>query len=226
VNLLELAQRLHRELGRAGSGPTSVTTANRSDRSLFDWVSDAWNDIQTETYGWRWMLKSADCGVTGASQTYTGADFGLADHGRFRPETDDYTVRAFDPANPANVWRMKFVPYDRFVRQCLDIPPAAAAPQLWSITPDNKLAIAPQPDGAYTLKVGYVSSPTVLAADEDAPNMPSEYHMAVVWKAMVDGGMYEASQEALARAATHWDSIESKLLIDQGEQITITARPL
>lgn len=226
MNLLALAQRLHRELGRAGSGPVSVTSANRSDRSLFDWISDAWTEIQTDGYGWKWMIKSGEGTVTGASQAYSGADLALTSFGRFRSESDDYTVRAYDPTNPTSVWRMKFLPYDRFERQLLDIPPEAAAPQYWSITPEGKLAIAPEPNGTYKVKIGYYSAPTSLSADTDEPNMPSEFHMAVVWRAMIDGGMYEASQESLARAAAHWDSMESKLILDQGEQIAITARPL
>lgn len=226
MNFLQLAQRLHVEQGGAGNGPTAYSGADKTNLRKFYWIADAWLAIQNMDYGWKWMRRSGDGLVTGASMSYSGADLGLTGFGKFREPTDDYTVRCYDPSNTESVWRLKWVPYDRFVTTFMDVEMTAAAPQFWSISPLGALVIAPRPDGAYMLKTDYTIEPTVLDADEDVPDLPSKYHMILVWRALTDAGAFAAAPEVLSRASERYNEMESQLILDQGEPITITARPL
>lgn len=172
------------------------------------------------------MRESLDAPINIIDTSYTGASLGATNFGRWRKPSDEYTVRAYDPLNPTSVWRLKWLPYDRFARQLIDIPPAAAPVQYWSITPKEKLIVSPVADIVYNVKADYDTEPIPFVADTDEPNMPAKFHKILVWKAMLQMGKYDAAPEALSRASDKFDELDSSLRLDQGQEIYINARPL
>lgn len=226
MNLLQIAQRVHRESLRSGSGPAAIATATKDHLRIFDAINDVYREIQMMDRSWRWMRASLDSQLSVGPVSYTGAALGASSFGRWRLPTDEYTVRAYDPANPTSVWRLTFVDYDRFVREVVDGSPAAGAPRLWSISPSEALMIGPASDGDYFVKADYVADVQELAADGDTPTMPARHHMTLVWGALKNMAVIDAAPEIMARAAENYDTALDALIQDQAERITITARPL
>jgi len=228
VNFLALTQRLYSELGRSGSGPTAFVGASASNLRLFNAVADAWLDVQTDPIGWRWMLRQGDTlPLTAAVDTYTGIDLGFADFGRWRKPDDQYTILQSDPAlTPIQRVRVEHVVRDKFERQFRDNPPPAAAPQYWTVDPLEKLVIAPTPDKPYVLRAEYFIEPVPLLADASTPDMPAKFHMILVWKAMLQIAQFDAAPENVSRASDKYEELLSLLMLDQGQTLTINARPL
>jgi hypothetical protein len=227
VNFLSSAQRLHLELGRSGSGPTSITGASNSNLRLFYAIADAWREIQTDPMGWAWMRRDFDITLGAGLDTVAGVAAGLTDFGRWRKPDDWYDLMAYDPtASPTQKWKVKYVERDKFMRQYKDNPPAAAGPQYWTIGLSNELIFAPAADITYQIAGEYFIAPEELVADADTPSMPVQFHMAVVWKAMLQIAQFDAAPENVSRANDKYEEILSSLMLDQGPGLTINARPL
>lgn len=226
MNRLQLVQRLYRELGRSGAGPTSSATASTSDLRLFDWVDDASEAIEAEKRAWKWKQRSLDAPINLIDMAYTGIGLGAADFGRWRKAGEDYTVRCYLPAIPSNVWRLTWMNLDEFKRRYVDVPFPAAQPRYWTIDEQERLLISPVADQIYSVRADYFTAPVRLTDDADEPGMPIQYHLIHVWRALVEGGKYDAAPETLARAAENHRDIRYALEEDQSPEMVWNMRPL
>jgi hypothetical protein len=224
---LELAQRLHRESLRSGTGPVSIVSATGEQQRLFDAINDAWLETQMLPRRWKWMRRTMDAALDTVNTEYDAAtDLLLTDFGWWRPKAKDYTVRAYDPTNATAVWGLLWVDYDDYVRMFLDSPPAAAAPQAWSISPTDGMCVGPLPNIVYNLKADYQSEPVELVDDADEPDMPARHHRVLVWRALMEVAKIDAAPELLARAAANYEVTFDALLVDQADSMMIEAMPL
>ncbi len=221
MNFLQLVQRLHRESGRSGSGPTTITGASKDHARLFDWVADAWRNLQARPVDWRWMRESLDAPTTLVDLTYTGAGLGATNFGRWRQPSDEYSVKAYLLSEPTSVWRLVWMSPEAFKEWYDDRSPAASRPQHWTISDADELRIGPLSDQVYRLKVDYIREPSELEADADEPELPSRHQMILVWRALVEVGKFDNAPDVLARATTNYGQMEAALLSDSARQITL-----
>lgn len=233
MNYLQLVQRGKSEAEIAGPPPLSVVGLTANTLRLANAISNAWVQIQMLPFNWRWMRATAlgDVSVAGGMaysiDELLGVAAGTTRFAKWLPPSTHYRVRAYDPANVnGGEWPLCWEPYDLFQSRFLVGVHTAAAPQFWSVAPDNELLIGPTPDRTYRLRADYLKSPQILALDADTPECPSQYHMAPVWKALASRGLAGAEPETVARAMGEYSEIESALIRDQGERITILASPL
>ena len=224
MNYLQLVQRLHRESGRSGSGPTAIIGASKDHQRLFDWVADACRNLESRPIDWRWLRESLTAAPTVSGQgDYTGTDLGATDFGRWRVFSDDYTVKCYLPATPTNVWRLAWMEPEQFKERYDDLQPADGKPMHWTISDGDALRIGPAPDDIYSLKVDYLREPQELAADADVPGLPARFHLMLMWRALVDVGKFDNAADVLARASTNFAALESALIDDQARAITLGA---
>ena len=54
-----------------------------------------------------------------------------------------------------------------------------------------------------------------MAADADTPDMPSEFHLLLVWRALQEVAKFDAAPEVLARAEKNHAGMVHRLLLDQ-----------
>lgn len=213
MNLLQMAQRLHRESGRSGNGPTTLTGATKEHQRLADWLNDAWAELQERPIDWAWMRKRLTAGtLTTGRWRYVGADLGLSDFGRWRPASPGYAPLAFLPSEPANKRRLHWMPLDRFRAGYIDADTQAGPPLDWSIDDDGALLIGPQSDQSYSLVAEYLRATTTLTNDADEPNLPAQHHMLLVWRALVEVAKFDNAADVLARASSNFGRAENTLL--------------
>lgn len=81
-----------------------------------------------------------------------------------------------------------------------------------AVAPDKSLCLGPVSAAGYTVLGDYYSTPSSMSADTDTPAMPTQYHMAIVYKAMQSYGMYEGAQEVVARGQQEYDRIMRHLV--------------
>jgi hypothetical protein len=214
VNYLQLVQRLHRESGRSTAAPTTVTGANERHARLFDWVADAWRNLQIERE-WRWMRNTLDVALTAGQQTYTGTGLGADRFRRWRMDDDTYNPWLYVDGAINSLWPLQFVQLDEFRSVYVYRTWGDATPIAWTFDEANQLLVAPKPALAYKLRIEYWKSPSELAADTDTPDMPEEFHMLLVWRALQEVAKFDAAPEVLARAEKNHMGMMHRLLLDQ-----------
>ena len=225
MNLLALAQRLHRESLRSGAGPVAISGSTKELLRLFDWISDAWYDLQVEARDWKWMRREADAALVIGQHTYTASALGLTSFRRWLSPSDERAARVYPVATPSSVTRLAFVAsYDLFVARYIDVPTQNGAPQHWTISPNEAVVLAPAPVVACRFKAAYLSAPYRLVVETDAPDMPEDFHMLLVWRALMELASTDAASEVYVRAKANHDAIRSELLSDQGPQWALRGR--
>lgn len=214
MNYLQLVQRLHRESGRSTAAPTTVVNANERHARLFDWVADAWRELQIERE-WRWMRATLDVALTVGQQTYTGTALGATRFRRWRLDDDTYSPWLYIDGSPNSLWPLEYMQLDEFRSLYVYRTWGNSTPVAWTFDESNQLLVGPQPALAYKLRMEFWKSPTELEADADEPDMPSEYHLLLMWTALEQVAMADAAPELLARAQRHKADLRARLFFDQ-----------
>lgn len=217
MNNLQIVQRLHRESGRSTAPPTSITAATVSQLRLFDAVNDFWKDLQLErSKDWKWMRQPLTATLTPGVARYTGAALGAVNFSRWRPEADDYYVRCSPPGSAVAWWQVEQMTLDAFKQARYDVLVNSSTPVAFTIDNDQTLWLWPQPAAAYGIKIDAISKPIDLVADTDVPGMPDEFHMLLVWGALLTIAITDAAPEVMQKAQMHHDMLRQRLVLDQG----------
>ncbi len=238
MTYLELVRRLRQECGISGtaSTPSAVTGQTGEMQRLVDWIASAWREIQNKYQDWRWMRRSFTGTTTSAQSEYAYTAFtdttDVATISRFGKwlHTDAYGCPLFaiypTSLGVANQIWLYYRPWDEF-RQIYRFGPQVSGPPVcFSITPSDKIALGPAPDATgYTVTGDYQMSAQELAADANTPEMPTRFHMLIVYEAMKKYAGYESAPEVMGTATMEADKLWSPLESDQKPAIAL-AEPL
>ena len=251
MDKLELVRRLARNCGDLR--PIDRVEGAEGIVQLYsDWISDAWRDIQNKP-GWRWMRGTAvayldsENDIVAPERMYdfdTGlpmSRFSAWREGRGTyltaptlSEVPDSELPLEDVVPPAKVrsvhpqeiyicltswdaWRAAYRVGSSFVGE-----PYAAA-----VMPDNRLAFAPTPaeGNVYRAKMDYWRGPQALEADDDSPDMPEQWHMLIVYDAMVRFGRARGRLNVEQEGRESALQVRSQLEASQGQSVAL-AGPL
>lgn len=212
MTLLQLCNRLIAEAGISAQPMTTTVGQTGELGRVVNWIQSAWMSIQTAQPNWRWMRKSATIiTVAGQSGGYTATDADVAtwclDTARNYPTATGNIAEVF----------MDFVEYDDFRNAYLygALRTAQSRPMVFTIEPANTLAFGPVSDGNYTVTNDYFHRALELADDATKPGMPERFHMAIVWRALMLYGGYEAASESYQRGQSEFTVLQSMLEVDQ-----------
>lgn len=222
MNFLELCQATARESGTVAGLPSFTTVSNATGRidKLVNWVRDAWVDIQNERTDWLFLLDYFEKPLVPGQTNYAGVSFGL-EVARWMCDTcQRRTMTLYDPDIGKSdegfinqiTWPNWQCRYDRGVHD-------STRPQHWAVRPDGTLVIGPTPDKAYILRGEYRRKAQRLAADTDEPIMPSDFHRAIVWRALLNMANSDEAYESLRPLAAQYTAINSALVVDQTPDI-------
>lgn len=199
MNYLQLSQRTRQECGLSGTGPSAVTGQTGELKKIVDWVNTAWEDIQNSHFDWAFMWSDVTFTVDTTGKDYTMAT--LTDS--ITSTTLDTIVDHFDPYSfriyktsegVTGQGSFEYIPWKRFKTIYRTGSTSSGAPAAFSIRPDKKLALSCVPDTSYTIDADCYKITTSLTANTSTPEMPSRFHMAIVWRAV----MYYAGHDESA----------------------------
>lgn len=219
MSFLQMAQRLRQEGGVSGNGPTTVVANTGEYRRLVDWVSSAWMDIQNERRDWFFMRQAVSFNTVAAQQIYSAAQAGIASFGNFKLDSfRQYLVTA----GFASEYPLDYLPYDVFrdVHLYSTMRTRTQMPLNFSIDPAKNFVLGPIPDAVYNINGEGYAMPTELTLDTDRPTLPPQYHMLIVWRALMYYGTYEAAQESFTRGQTEYTRMMRQLMTDQLPRFT------
>lgn len=215
MNYLQLTQRLARECGVPGSGPTTVVSQTAELGRLCNWINAAWTEIQTRHEDWDFMRASFSFVTISHQGTYTAAQAGVTDLGVW----DRSTFRIYTTSLAyADEMIMDYMDYDTWRNLYLygNMRTNYSRPVVFTITPNRSLGLGNSPDSAlYTVLGDYFTAPVSLAANSDTPTLPTQYHMAIVYRAMMMYGGFESAPEVLMRGEAEFNKLMARMEAQQ-----------
>lgn len=214
MNYLELCQALIRECGISGlSSFSTVAGATGEAARVTSWITEAWNEIQTQHEDWEFMRSSylngggvsfvTDTNVqvyplgTGSGTVGVAADsFGKWDEYSFR----NFTTSVSNKQDEIFLDNMSYDDWrDAYMYGALRT--VRTRPVGFAIAPNKSICLGPPSDGLYTIEGDYWVAPQRFSADGDVPTgLQTRYHMAIVYRAMMKYAGYESAAEVDARA--------------------------
>jgi hypothetical protein len=222
VNLLELVRETRAKCGAAGVVATTVGAGGEALRFV-NWVKEAWEEIQQRRPDWRWMVKDFSFPTVANKPAYllsaTAGETLVTDHAMWLGDT----FRIFDPAigKPDEQYLPEWSYRDW--RDTFDFGGQAdnrERPMIWARrNRDAAILLGNTPDKVYTIAGQYMQAPVALTADTDIPAMPSRFHRAIVYKAMMLYGEFEVAPEAYNSGQMSYDRMIAIMENELTEQI-------
>lgn len=230
---LQLCRDLARESGTVsnfGSQPAAVTGQVGRNAKIVAWIRDAWVDIQNEHASWRFRRKDFTSALIVSTGEYTQASFGLTDVALW-PSGRGAQGDAFTIYNPStgvsDETPLYFIDWESFKRRYRRGTQTDDRPQFWSVDYEGNLCIGPAPDIAYTFKGEYVRTAQELSANADEPICPDDFHMIIVWYALLRlMGADEAPADARAHAAIQYDLLSRAMAASELPEVTTAGSSL
>ncbi len=198
-NFLDLCQRTASECSVSLTGPSATASQNGRLGQIVNWVSGAWMDIGTKYDDWRFLRSSFTVNTTASDGKYLYTDctdvaaaVAIAAFRRWQLDTFKIYLVSAGVATETDLCFMDYQCwYDRWNYGA----PSDGTPGEFTIDHDRAILLAPKPNGIYTVRGEYMKSVTALSGDSDEPEMPAEYRMAIVYRAMMKYGRYNAAPE-------------------------------
>lgn len=213
MTFLELCQRVRQEAGISGTGPAAVTGQTGESKRIVDWVQSAWQDIQMMRPNWRWMRASFSFNTVSDDYDYTSAQAGIAS--RFSSWDEESFKIYLTSLGTSDQVELERWPYEDFRRIFLTGPQTANRPACFTIGHDLSILLGPKPNGIYTVSGEYRKSIQTFSANTDVPEMPADYHMAIVYRALMMYARYDAAGEIYADAYTNLKRFINLLELNQ-----------
>ena len=221
MTFLEIVLALAKKAGIPSDTITDVATETGEADRVVDWVRDVWSDIQTLQNGeWKFLHSEYTKSTVASTQDY---EFLTADSIQSFDLDSFYYYLTADGSNTRR--KLRYVEYKDFKNQYTDFT-TENTPSAITVTPTNSLRLYPIPDAVYTIEADAFSVPQQLAVNADVPIVPSNFHMMIVWKALIDYAGYEEAGAIFSHAAMRFDELYNQLLWQQKyEREMMVVRP-
>lgn len=222
---LELCQKAALECGvdNTGAVPTAVTSQRGNLLRVVEWVKDSWIELQNLEDTWRFMRSRFTVDTVDGTASYAYTD---CTDSRLSADISRFSAwRLNDPRNPPKCYLtsggvgaqyfLQFLEWDTFNALYRIGTVTEAGPVHITIDPQNNLVLGPTPNDVYTVTGDYQMSAQILAADDDEPDMPTQFHNLLVFMTMRKYGGFYAAQEVLMRATNEGGTLMDSLRRNQ-----------
>lgn len=218
MTFLELCQELVREAGII-SGLTTTISQTGEYAKVVKWITQSWTDIQTARPSWKFMWSDtfAIDTVVGESQI----DVSSSAVARFDNETFSAYEKAVGTTDSQQVY---FEPWSEIKSDIKQIEQDNQRPSIITRRPNGKLDLVYPADKIYTITADIYRDAQIFSADAEVPTgLPTEYHMAIVYKALFDYGAFEDAPEQVSRARDRYNNeLFQNMLWTQQEEPILT----
>ena len=214
MTFLELVQRLRQEAGVSGGSPGTLVGASAEVQRYANWINAAWMDIQTLHDDWYFLRSTFSFNTVAQQQTYTASQCGISALGNFKNDS----LRLYSPSlGYSNEMILPYLPYDtlRDMYMFGNMRTTYARPVAFSIDPQKNLVLGTTPDQVYTVNGEYYKQPSLLSGDGDTPALPTQYHLAIVYRALMLFGGYESAKDIFMLGQAEYAKILRRIERDQ-----------
>lgn len=233
---LQLVNRLAVEAGVTGSASAVSTTVAQTGEAgrLVGWIRTSHTEIQSR-HNWRWMRSTFSVPTVSGTDAYaygactdTRLSSLITRFKRWIPFSEDGApnmTQYLASTGVSGEMYMTYLPWENFRSIYKRGTQNNGQPVIFTIDPQNRLVFGPKPDAIYTVQGEYQMSALVFAADSDVPEMPSDYHDLIVYRAMEKYGTFHEAPEVLARGQREGARVMRQMEATQLPQL-VTGQPL
>ena len=217
MNFLELCNRIKRKCRITGAAMTSVSTTQAEEFArVVDWANEAWMIIQRKRPDWKWMRQNMTFPTVAGQATYTlaqiqstGTNFSNFGHW----ELDTFRNYPTATGQSAEMLMKDPMPYNTWldIYQYGTNRTTQQRPSEFTVIPGNGIGLGPTPAAGYTITGDYFKVPTEMSVIADEPGMPAEFHMAIVYRAMMLYGVSESAPAIHDEGAASFKAIMAEL---------------
>lgn len=206
MNFLDICKRVRQETGVAGNGPANVSGQTGMYASIVGWVLSAHEEIQLRQTNWKFDWATVTTPLVQGTEFYAPTDVWSLPVRNWDWDSM-YTYPTADGAmNRTWLTRLDYNAY----RQTR-LPSVQGRPIYVTWKPNKDLGLYPIPKDGLTLVADYYMTPEVLTSNTDVPRIPDEYHMAIVWRAVMHFCGSEENPSLFAVAERNYNSIMAKM---------------
>lgn len=160
------------------------------------------------------MRKSCSFTTTAGKAIYTSAEIGLTDFGNWSRDTWRNYLTTTGTNSEIHMTYQDYESW-RDVFQFGATRTTQTQPNIVTITPAKAIGLGPVPNGLYTVTGDYYSVPAELVQDTDTPALPAQFHMLIVYKAMMYYGVSEAAPEVYQEGEAEFNRMMIRLQLNQ-----------
>lgn len=209
MNFLQLCARVASECGVSTTEPTSTSGQTGRLGQIVNWVNAAWMDLQQRRNDWRFMVGSFTVATTSGDGAYSTSDCAISNFRDWRRDTLKIYLTSAGQETETYLRFMEYADwYDRYNTGAQ----SNSYPIHFSVDHDNDILLGPKPDGIYTVSGEYMKAATELSGDDDEPELPTEWHMAIVYRAMMKYGRYAGASEVYTDGANEYKRMLREML--------------
>lgn len=203
MTFLELCRAAASECDVSLTGPSATTSQTGRLGQIVSWVNKSWVDLQTKRNDWRWMVGEFTVNTVAGTRKYastactdTATSAAIAN---FREWDRDSFQCYLASSGQGTAYPLPFINYHIWHQSWNVGSPAVSTnrvqPNAYTFDNDRSILLAGYPDAVYTITGRFRKSATELSGDSDTPGLPSEYHMAIVYRTMMKYGRYVGAAE-------------------------------
>lgn len=216
MNYLALCKRLRQEAGYSGNGPATVDGQTGEMGRIVDWVAASWLTIQTLRDDWRFMLTPFTLSMN------SGSNSALLSASAQRLKPDSVVITRPDGAKTfpkeVSIETLRQVQRDRLDN--------GGYVQLFALDDrDGTLHVFPTLNEDATVAGEYYAKAVTLTANTDVPSLPEQYHLLIVWQALMQAGGYDEAGNVYLRAQENYVALYNQLTRTQTDPLQ-KAEPL
>lgn len=216
---LELCQDVARESGTvSGTQPTTVVGQSGRLGKIVSWVVEAYRRIQTSRSAWRWLETEFEKTTIQGTARYTPSSWAITRFAGWMitggDDEDGFSIYA-STLGVSDESPLVFLDWPTFYKTQTRGVRDEAKPRFFSVSPANELCLSPTPDQAYVVRGRYRKGPQILEANEEAPEMPAQFHQGIVYSALM---LLAEHDEGFGQGQYwngRWQAIRSDLERDQ-----------
>ena len=201
MNYLELCQKVRRECGVQGNGPTTVTNQTGILQKIVDWVADADEEIQSRWFDWNFLWASVSGNTTVGLATYTKP----SDLASWDPQSFylDYTLATYSKLSQLNyqLWRDN---YRNGVK-------TNARPSYFVIKPNGDIILEAPPDDVYSLTSNGWKIATRMSANTSTTSIPARFQRVIIARAKMFFAEDQNAPEIMESSIREYNELMDKL---------------
>lgn len=217
MNFLQLSQRLRLEAAIDGSGPTTVVgNTNNEYARVVNWINAAYLDIQSKNDDWNFMWAEFTKTLSASTGEYTALEMthdtpaSRVEVSRFNNQSFRYYL-ASTGVSGENFCCYHPWSFFRDMYQFGSTRTQEGVPSEFSIKPNRNVVFWQIPNDSYVIRGEFYRAATSMSVDADEPIFADEFHLAIVWWAMMNYAGFEETSFQYQHAKNQLDKIMNKM---------------
>lgn len=215
MDFLTLCKRVRQECGIAGDGPPAVTGQSGIYAKIISWVQEALAEVERFHSEWDFDWAAHDAPLVAGQAFYSPrSDWGLQLRGIAGGGVHVYR-------SPASRTWVELCDWDTMRHARASASTVQGLPILAAMTPDRRLCLHPAPAAGMRIEVEYYREPQQLVEGTDVPRMPAEYHMAIVWRAVMLWCAHDENPALFQSTQANYRALINRMCITQLPQLAM-----